>query len=254
MNSKNSILILDNEKDRREQMFSSLEDRCGTVPRLFIYVHAGDQSGWSPSVPSDLEGAILFVHWSDSSMLTEKVVADVLRTARVKIAYSGGGLSAREKLPDGWFRIPRSFTSTKCLSEDEWRELCQWGFDHVQATDEIPRALRETFPATLIALDILCQGYFFAHGVVAGDTERSEGFMSPRVDQEWQITTRTIDWWLAGLAVKSLEELFDKLISQKVSRANASEVVKQLKRDRSAVLNKYHPIPMLHSVLTSLIR
>lgn len=126
---------------------------------------------------------------------------------------------------DGMIRILRS-TNPFGLTPKHATELCDHAAD-TSAFAPLPSCCVHT-AKHLIALDILCQGYLFAHGLLIGAPGSKSGFLTPEARKRIKLSTESTEWWLRGLGVQSLEELPAKFQEEELPPASAEEVANKL--------------------------
>ncbi|MHB8821832.1 MAG: hypothetical protein ACYC58_09150 [Pseudomonadaceae bacterium] len=177
-----NILILDCDTTRTADLKTSLSSYFEGYS-LDIHTHLAGEGDWNPTVASDSEPDLVLFHWSDAGALSNSNVYTPVNRAKLKLAYSGAGISTETTLPVDWLPIPRPLNSSADFSEHEWFEFFQWIIDSNRSPDYLPRALRADFPRISIAFLILTQGFLaMSSGEIHGaPTEQ---------DRVW-----ARDWW-----------------------------------------------------------
>ncbi len=214
-----TILILDrldDENDRRASLRAAVERAAVETPT--IHLHNAGQGNWVPLVPADVSAELVLFHWSDSETLNNAEMYPHVRPpidrAKVRVAYSGGGIGVSEHLPDGWYRIPRPMQKAQDVSTSEWRELLLWAADPSRPTeqDRLPRVLRADFPRVATALLILCQGFM----------AMTQGF---DVSSSAASRVRTPEWWAEPF--KPIADI-DKRLQEELGESTLSVEIMQL--------------------------
>ena len=91
---------------------------------------------------------------------------------------------------------------------------------------------------TLIALDILCQGFRVAHGDATLSGISGIGSQSLQGLSLQARATEKNAWWLGGLGVVSLDELKVRLRDEKVSRSACDKIIEEMNQASSAGPNE----------------
>lgn len=200
------IAVLDDDTGERRESLRRVLAADGD--RSQVHYFDDSNEGWSPPLSEGTRIDLFLCHWGNKDwLLTTKAMCDVLDVAKVKIAYSGAGVSSRliqdaerkgTMKVKGWRGISRHLGGINDLSDTEWRQLIEWVRD---GADEValPLMFQDAQFVMVIALDILCQGYLIA----------SESFNT--LGSAALARVKETSWWMTGLGIGSLAELPKRL-------------------------------------------
>ncbi len=203
------IGVVDNVNRHFPNLLAALEERSNEIA---IYWCGDVEIGWQPSLPVGTKLDLLLCHWTQRHILDAFPEAGA--SARVKIAYSGGGVSPSDQL-DGWYRVSRAFDGGNKLSELECRSLVEWLMQGAKAVDR-PPILRDTPQPVAIALDILCTGFLIVHRDLVRREEDVERNYLIRLDNAVEVVADE-SWWTRGLGLDRPEHLRQKLLDSGIS-------------------------------------
>jgi hypothetical protein len=209
-----------------------------------------------PADQRPIEIDCLLMHAGDYKKSISAVTKQVSNGWRIGFIFNGSGDPPSTR---GFIRILRP-TSTVPFGltskhRDEILELIKESIDGTGPTPPLPSCCYES-AKHLIALDILAQGYLFAHGmmpetrpVLTGD----DALWEKRRD----LTESQTDWWLRGLALKSSGDLKGELLADHLAEANAADVVEQFTNWRVKTGNlsdEKHPLVVLRETIADLLQ
>jgi len=114
---------------------------------------------------------------------------------------------------------------------------------------EIKRLFTRKSAQHLVALDILCQGYLAAHGLIEVPTNCKSGVAGIGRNASIADSTKQTSWWLRGLGVSGLRQLEDALIDAFVPREKAKEIVESLRKGLKSKADQTNPICKIKPLL-----
>lgn len=185
----------------------------------------------------------VFVHGSDSSSWEKAKTKLGGGFGKLFVFDSSGNPPGMEK----GICILRS-TNPFSLTEKDAAEICKYATD-TSGTAPLPSCCRRA-AKHLIALDILCQGYLVAHGLLGGSLEVAS---ASNERPPFKPTAKPSEWWLRGLQVSSFEELNDVLTVENVPKANAEEVVGNLRKAPNVNQKEEHLVVKLRELIANLL-
>jgi len=187
----------------------------------------------------------LLVHGGDWDTCLPAAKAQLSQGIGTTFIFNATGNPPRKK---DTIRILRA-TQPFDLSERDARQLIQY----VQKSSAMLPSCCVATPRTLIALDILCQGYRATHGdsSLAG----FEGLSPERNDALQDRSDQTEDflWWLKGLQLKSVDELTGRLQGENIPEteiANIYATVKVMSLEKNAL----SAVKDLHALVSEILK
>lgn len=201
-----------------------------------LWLVSGDGTSWCKLFATGVQGTpmqkdkrptcvdCIFVHGSDFDSSMEKVRNQLTAgwTVGAGFIFNGPGDPPSK---DNFIRILRPTADLFGLTSKHRTEIIDYLIELKKGSGGSPNLPSCFYPAAkhLVALDILAQGFLYAHGLIqAGNPVFS-------LDEERQIQFRELtsnsDWWTRGLGLGKVDELTQKLLDDKVPAEEAGKVV-----------------------------
>ena len=144
------------------------------------------------------------------------------------------------------------------LTKVTLREFCSLTTEQAEKVfsdklESLPLGLKRLFTRKsaqhLVALDILCQGYMAAHGLIAVPTNFISGITGLGNNESIADSTEQASWWLRGLGISGLRQLEDALIDAFVPKEKAKEIVESLRKGLKSKSDQTNPICKIKPLL-----
>ncbi|MCP5557707.1 MAG: hypothetical protein H7A55_08130 [Verrucomicrobiaceae bacterium] len=258
---KAALVINTPGNDDRIKAFASFW--LANQPDAALFLASADGTNWCSlssdgaqgrTLPSDAKPTqvdCLFVHGGDFDSM-EEVKEQLSAGWTAGFIFNGPGDPQGK---DGFIRILRS-TSPFSLMPKHRQEIVSYTEECGKGNGGNPVLPSCCLAAAkyLVAVDILAQGFLFAHGLLddgipADEMNDERRFHLRKTTSEWA-------WWQRGLGLEKIDDLEDKLLEDKVSDADAKVVVDSVKAfNTSPDFDKgTHPLKDMRTLIEKLLQ
>jgi len=249
------VLVIHEKTNPRIKEFTTIFEGLGH--EFFLATtHMGidwfrlDSTGdWKPiSKPErPVSATVLLMHGGDYEESHQAVSAQLVNGWGKAFIFNAPG---DPPIIEGFIRILRP-TNPFGLVKKHAKEICEFAVD-TSVSAPLPSCCVHA-AKHLIALDILCQGYLFAHGLLIGAPGSKSEFPTTEAWKRIELSTERTEWWLRGLGVQSLEELQAKLQEEELLPVSAEKVANKLRAALCPDATQSHLIVELRELLAELL-
>jgi len=225
MNTARIVLVISDGNDPRIQkvaaVFAELEIEltlCSASGNTWSSIGITGEVGAPRTKNLPNRTDILLMHGSDYGNSIQRVNSQLTEGRTSSFVFNGSG---DPPSIDGFQRIIRpTDVSGFGLTKKHAKEIIDYTFSSGEPA-MLPSCCYPT-AKHLVALDILAQGFLFAHGLL--ELPKVQITVGDEAMRRRRELTEMERWWLDGLGVKTSKELETKLIEDHVSSTNAEEI------------------------------